>query len=183
MTIHSGNPNQIVNEGWLSSNPSRTSVKANTSLNVVPKSCTNSAFNDYQFNTPFLNLTPVMIPLSKVSEMQEPISASSSITTSSHSSSFLSSAFCSASSRSVFSEYGDQSLLLDPFSYISDVFDNVIAPLVTGPSPIFSSIRIIMIKRLLLDKAAHELPPGSIATFEELYNFIIDLLRRTNLLG
>ena len=83
---------------------------------------------------------------------------------------------------SVLSPNDNIPILLDPYSYISDVFDNVIASPVTDPSPIFISIRSVLIKRLLLDKAAHELATRSITTFEELYKFILDLLQRTHLL-
>ena len=71
---------------------------------------------------------------------------------------------------------------IDALSYVSDVFDNIFALQVSAPTPIHKSIRILMIKKLLLDHASQELLFHSISNFDELYNFIIDLFQRTQLL-
>ena len=72
--------------------------------------------------------------------------------------------------------------IIDALSYVSDVFDNLFAHQVSGPSPLHKSIRAIMIKRVLLDHAAQELLIQSILSFDDLYNFMIALLQRTRLL-
>ena len=77
---------------------------------------------------------------------------------------------------------GFQPLLIDPMSYISEVFDNVFASHVIAQSPLLKQIRGILIKKLLFDHANTELLARSISTFEELYDFILEILRRGNLL-
>ena len=73
--------------------------------------------------------------------------------------------------------------IIDALSYVSDVFDNLFAHQVTGPTPVHKSIRVIMVRRLLLDHAAQELLVQSILSFDDLYNFIIGILQRTRLLS
>ena len=73
--------------------------------------------------------------------------------------------------------------IIDALSYVSDVFDNLFAHQVSGPTPLHKSIRVIMVRRLLLDHAAQELLVRTILSFDDLYNFIIGLLQRTRLLS
>ena len=73
--------------------------------------------------------------------------------------------------------------IIDALSYVTDVFDNLFAHQVSGPTPVHKSIRVIMVRRLLLDHAAQELQVHSILSFDDLYNFIIGLLQRTRLLS
>ena len=174
--------NQILNDSKELSKPPPTRVKASTPALIPLSSSSNKSSVESLHIPTFLNRTPITIPLYNTNNPLEHISNSSSCTISTFSISNPTSSFLSASSISVGSANDNQVILLDPYSYISDVFDNVIAPRVSNPSPILIAIRIILIKRLLLDKAALELTTRSITNFEELYNFIIDLFQGTHLL-
>ena len=71
---------------------------------------------------------------------------------------------------------------IDPVAYISDVYDSLFASQVAGTTPLFKSIRSILIKKLLLEHAAQELLFHSILTFDDLIAFTLDILHRTAIL-
>ncbi len=71
---------------------------------------------------------------------------------------------------------------IDPLAYISDVYDSLFASQVSGSTPLLKNIRSILIKKLLLEHAAQELPFQSILTFEDLISFTIFILQRTAIL-
>ena len=68
---------------------------------------------------------------------------------------------------------------IDPLAYISDVYDSLFASQVAGSTPLLKNIRSILIKKLLLEHAAQELPFHSLLTFDDLIAFTIHILQRT----
>ena len=71
---------------------------------------------------------------------------------------------------------------IDPLDYISDLYDSLFASQVAGTTPLIKSIRSILIKKLLLDHAAQELPFQSLLTFDDLIAFTLNILHRTAIL-
>ena len=74
-------------------------------------------------------------------------------------------------------------LLIDPMSYISEVFDNIFAPQIIAQTPLLKQIRVILIKKLLFDHANNELLSRSLSCFEEVHDFTLEILSRSNLLS
>ncbi len=73
-------------------------------------------------------------------------------------------------------------ITIDTLAYISEVYDSLFASQVSGSTPLLKNIRSILIKKLLLEHAAQELPFQSILSFEDLISFTILILQRTAIL-
>ena len=71
---------------------------------------------------------------------------------------------------------------VDALSYVAAVYDQIFAPLVAGSTPILKEIRSVLIRKLLLDHATQELQTRSIFEFEQLHDFILEILRKTTLI-
>ena len=83
---------------------------------------------------------------------------------------------------------GDQNQLFSPIpvdalSYIAAVYDDIFSRLVTGSTPLLKQIRSILIRKLLLDHATKELQTRAIFEFEQLHTFILEILRKTQLIS
>ena len=72
---------------------------------------------------------------------------------------------------------------IDPLAYISDVYDSLFATQVAGSTPLLKNIRNILIKKLLLEHAAQELPFHPILTFDDHAMFNLYIMRQTVLLS
>jgi len=59
------------------------------------------------------------------------------------------------------------------------VYDSLFASQVAGSTPLLKNIRSILIKKLLVEHAAQELPFHSLLTFDDLIAFTIHILQRT----
>ena len=138
------------------------------------------------FLSDFQQLVPISLPVYNHSSQQDIFSNSHSntITTSSYSNPVSSSS--TSSSGFAFNSLPTGTdfppLIIDPLSYIPDVYDNIFAPQVSAQTPLLKSIRIVLIKKLLSDHANTELLNRSINCFEELHDFTLEILRRTSLL-
>ena len=153
-------------------NPTAKTTMLNTSLNQ-------QITNSYPYITNLQNITPVSLPQFYLAlDSGVPSNATTNTTTSSSSSS--SNSFSSSSVPSISSSHP---IIIDPFSYITEVFDNIFAPQIIAQTPILKSIRIVLIKKLLCDHANTELLNRSINCFEELHDFTLEIFRRTSLLN
>ena len=61
-------------------------------------------------------------------------------------------------------------------AYISEVYDSLFAPQVSGSPPLLKNIRTLLIKKRLLDHATQELIFRPISTFEDVVSFTLDIL-------
>ena len=74
-------------------------------------------------------------------------------------------------------------ITIDALAYISEVYDSIFAPQVSGSTPLLKNIRIILFKKLLIDHATQELIFRPILNFEDVISFTLDILRQTALLS
>ncbi len=74
-------------------------------------------------------------------------------------------------------------ITIDALAYISEVYDSIFAPQVSGSTPLLKNIRTILLKKLLMDHATQELIFRPILNFEDVISFTLDILRQTALLS
>ena len=72
---------------------------------------------------------------------------------------------------------------VDALSYIAAVYDQIFANLVNGSTPLLKQISSVLIRKLLLDHATLELQTRIILDFEQLHDFILEILRKTWLIS
>ena len=160
-----------------SSNLTPKTMMVNTSLNQPIINCCT-----IPFITNPQNITAVSLPQFNHSLDSGGLFNALTSTTTSSSNSYPS---CSNSFSSSFvpSISSSHPIIIDPFSYITEVFDNIFAPQIIAQTPLLKSIRIVLIKKLLFDHANTELTTRSITCFEELHEFTLEIFRRTSLLN
>ena len=160
-----------------SSNLTSKTMMLNTSLNQpIINCCTIPIITNPQ------NITPVSLPHFNHTFDSGGLFTGITNTTTSASNSYscCSNSFSSSSAPSISSSLP---IIIDPFSYITEVFDNIFAPQIIAQTPLLKSIRIVLIKKLLFDHANTELMTDSITCFEELHEFTLEIFRRTSLLN
>ena len=74
-------------------------------------------------------------------------------------------------------------ITIDTLAYISEVYDSLFAPQVSGSTPLLKNIRTVLFKKLLLDHATQELIFRPILTFEDVISFTLDILHQMALLS
>ena len=169
-----------------SSKSTTTNLKLDSQTNQQPLvRCSNPSLS-VSFLSDLLQNSPISVPVSNHSLHPDNISnpLSKSIPTSSYTNP-ISSTCTSASgsfSNSLPAFNASPPLIIDPISYIFEVYDNIFAPQVSAPTPLLKSIRIVLIKKLLTDHATLELLTRSINCFEELHEFTLEILRRSTLI-
>ena len=176
----------------IANSQSTTQTSASLKLDSLPRTSTicssnvpfgsnsfqpNVAPTSLSFSLPSCTLPPQSFQQGTLSHV-----SSNTITTLAipNSISSSSSSSCSTSSASL---AVCRPLLIDPMSYISEVFDNIFAPQIIAQSPLLKQIRVILIKKLLFDHANNELLSRSLSCFEEVHDFTLEILRRSNLLS
>ena len=73
-------------------------------------------------------------------------------------------------------------ITIDALDYISEVYDSIFAPQVSGSTPLLKNIRTMLFKKLLIDHATQELIFRPILNFEDIISFTLDILQQTALL-
>ena len=72
-------------------------------------------------------------------------------------------------------------ITIDALAYISEVYDFLFAPQVSGSTPLLKNIRTILYKKLLIDHATQELIFRPILNFKDVLSFTLDILHQTAL--